>query len=190
MREAGLPPQGARPTGETLWCNANNNNNKAAGQLQAAAVQLAAAPAATAAGGGSASAACSRRGWRGCSLPAPGRAAAAAGGAAPAAGPAGPGPAPARLLQPCLRLPGRRQRGGHATEAVRGLQDCQVGPGVCGSIAFDLPCWLAGSHSASPGFCRYCDAACAKAHWKHHKASCKRVAAAAASAAAGDQQQR
>ena len=36
--------------------------------------------------------------------------------------------------------------------------------------------------SISPSACRYCDAACAKAHWKHHKASCKRAAAAAGAA--------
>jgi len=57
-----------------------------------------------------------------------------------------------------------------------------------------LPCAAMGSNglavAAQPGCrpvpvatvcpppCRYCDAACAKAHWKHHKASCKREAAA------------
>jgi hypothetical protein len=34
---------------------------------------------------------------------------------------------------------------------------------------------------------RYCDAACAKAHWKHHKAGCRRAAAAAAAAATGQE---
>jgi len=68
-----------------------------------------------------------------------------------------------------------------------------VAPGLCpGSVGacrcYCCPALLAGSHSASPGFCRYCDAACAKAHWKHHKAACKRVSAAAANEA-GDQQQ-
>jgi hypothetical protein len=39
-----------------------------------------------------------------------------------------------------------------------------------------------------PSACRYCGLACAKQHWKHHKASCKR-AAAARETAAGEQGQ-
>jgi hypothetical protein len=38
-----------------------------------------------------------------------------------------------------------------------------------------------------PSACRYCDAACAKAHWRHHKASCRRETAAR-QAADGQQQ--